>query len=409
MNAFEPGRAAGVCIGGRWVGPGEPPFVVAELSGNHNGDLGRALALIDAAHAAGADAVKLQTYTADTLTIDCDGPHFRIESGPWAGQRLYDLYASAHTPWAWHEALFDRARSLGLSIFSTPFDPSSVAFLERFDPPAYKIASFEAVDLPLIECVAQTGRPLVLSTGLASFDEVDEAIAAAAYGAGRACKESRHCEEALADEAIQSASRTSGSPRRIAARDDELTFPGKDPVVGARRGGMILLHCVSGYPSAPKEARLGRMAQLAARTGLAVGLSDHSLGTAVAVAATALGAVMIEKHLTLSRADGGPDAAFSMEPDEFAALCRDCRTAWSAAHGAPEPCRAESEKTSLIFRRSLFAVADIPAGARFTAENVRSIRPGHGLAPKHLPQILARRAACPIARGTPLAWELTRE
>ncbi|MDZ3837750.1 MAG: N-acetylneuraminate synthase family protein [Rhodospirillales bacterium] len=406
MNAFQAGEVACIWIDGRRVGPGEPPFIVAELSGNHNGDLGRALALIDAAHAAGADAVKLQTYTADTLTIDCDGPHFRIESGPWAGQRLYDLYASAHTPWAWHEALFDRARSLGLSIFSTPFDPSSVAFLERFEPPAYKIASFEAVDLPLIECVAATGRPLILSTGLATFEEVDEAIAAAACGAGIACKESRHCEEALADEAIQASRGTSGSPRRFAARDDELTFPGKDPAVGARRGGLILLHCVSGYPSAPEEAGLGRMAALAARTGLAVGLSDHSLGTTVAVAATALGAVMIEKHLTLSRADGGADAAFSMEPDEFAALARDCRTAWRAANGSAEPGRTGSEQASVAFRRSLFIVDDVAAGEVFTPANVRSIRPGHGLAPKHLPQVLGRRAACSIARGTPLAWEM---
>lgn len=370
LNAIRAGAAAGIRIDGRRVGPGEPPFIVAELSGNHNGDLGRALALVDAAHAAGADAVKLQTYTAATLTIDCDGPAFRIGNGPWAGQRLYDLYASAHTPWDWHEALFDRARSLGLSIFSTPFDPSSVDFLERFAPPAYKIASFEAVDLPLIERVAATGRPLILSTGLATFDEVDEAIAAAARGAGlvRACGP------------------RSGSP---------------DP-----RGGLVLLHCVSGYPSAPEEARLGRMAELAARTGLAVGLSDHSLGTAVAVAATALGAMMIEKHLTLSRAEGGPDAAFSMEPDEFAALCRDCRTAWRAANGSSRPGRAASEEASAVFRRSLFVVEDVAAGETFTSANVRSIRPGDGLAPKHLPDVLGRRATRALSRGTPLAWEM---
>ena len=219
MNAIPSGGAAGIDIDGRRAGPGEPPFIVAEVSGNHNGDLGRALALVDAAHAAGADAVKLQTYTAETLTIDCDGPAFRIETGPWAGQRLYDLYDAAHTPWDWHEALFDRARSLGLSIFSTPFDLSSIDFLERFAPPAYKIASFEAVDLPLIERVAATGRPLILSTGLATYDEVDEAIAAAARGAGLVRGGSRHCEEASASEAIQSSGQTSGSPRRSAARD----------------------------------------------------------------------------------------------------------------------------------------------------------------------------------------------
>ncbi|MCU0893734.1 MAG: N-acetylneuraminate synthase family protein [Rhodospirillales bacterium] len=409
MNAPSSRQAAGACIDGRRVGPGEPPFIVAELSGNHNGDLGRALALIDAAHAAGADAVKLQTYTADTLTIDCDGPHFRIEHGPWAGQRLYDLYASAHTPSDWHQALFDRARSLGLSIFSTPFDPSSVAFLERFDPPAYKIASFEAVDLPLIECVAATGRPLILSTGLASFEEVDEAIASARRGAATtptALPSRPHSLQPSTAHGRSTSWTTGTSPVATAPVVAEGQDKGDG---GASRGGMILLHCVSGYPSAADEAGLGRMAKLAARTGLAVGLSDHSLGMAVAVAAAALGAVMIEKHITLSRADGGPDAAFSMEPEEFAALCRDCRTAWSATHGAPAACRAESEKTSVIFRRSLFVVADIPAGAPFTAENVRSIRPGHGLPPKHLPEILGRRAACPIARGTPLGWELTAE
>lgn len=380
---------AGIVIDGRRVGPGESPFIVAELSGNHNGDLGRALAIIDAAHAAGADAVKLQTYTADTLTLDFDGPHFRIERGPWAGRRLHDLYAWAHTPWDWHEALFARARSLGISIFSTPFDPTSIDFLERFDPPAYKIASFEAIDLPLIERVAATGRPLILSTGLATATEVDEAIAAANRGAAFAKR--RHCEEAQADEAIQS----SGSPRRHAAHDDEMP-----------QGRLVLLHCVSGYPSAPEEARLGRMAELRARTGLAVGLSDHSLGTAVAVAATTLGAVMIEKHLTLKRADGGPDAAFSMEPDELAALCRDCRTAWSAACGPTATDRAKSEEASVLFRRSLFVVEDVAAGEPFTAANVRSIRPGAGLAPKHLPEIVGRRAARALARGTPLAWEM---
>lgn len=360
------GGKAGIVIDGRRVGPGEPPFIVAELSGNHNGDLGRALAIIDAAHAAGADAVKLQTYTADTLTLDCDGPHFRIERGPWAGRRLHDLYAWAHTPWDWHEALFERARSLGIGIFSTPFDPTSVDFLERFDPPAYKIASFEAVDLPLIERVAATGRPLILSTGLATAIEVDEAVAAATRGAALA--NLRHAR---------------------------------------RSGGLVLLHCVSGYPSAPEEARLGKMAELRARTGLAVGLSDHSLGTAVAVAATTLGAVMIEKHLTLKRADGGPDAAFSMEPDELAALCRDCRTAWRASHGAKVATgRAASEEASAIFRRSLFVVEDVAAGEPLTAANVRSIRPGAGLAPKHLPEIVGRRAARALARGTPLAWEM---
>lgn len=358
-------RPAGICIDGRRVGPGEPPFIVAELSGNHNGDLDRALALVDAAHAAGADAVKLQTYTADTLTLDHDGPQFRIDGGPWAGRRLHDLYDWAHTPWDWHPALFERARSLGLSIFSAPFDPTALAFLERLDPPAYKIASFELIDLPLIQQVAATGRPVILSTGLASPDEIDEAVAAARRG--RAAK------------GLDSAS-----------------------------DGLMLLHCVSGYPSAPAEARLAAMAALQRRTGLVVGLSDHSLGTAVAVAACAVGAVMIEKHLTFRRADGGPDAAFSLEPDEFATLSRDCRVAWEATAAGPagaEPLQA-SERASTVFRRSLFVVADIDTGAPLTEANVRSIRPAGGLAPKFLPDVLGRKAARPLRRGTPLAWEM---
>lgn len=368
MSTLQP-RPPGIRIDGRRIAHDQPPFIVAELSGNHNGDIGRALALIDAAHAAGADAVKLQTYTADTLTLDHDGPPFRIDHGPWAGRRLHDLYAWAHTPWDWHEALFARARSLGLSVFSAPFDPTAIAFLEQFDPPAYKIASFELVDLPLIEQVAATGRPLILSTGLASADDIDEAIAAA---------------------------------RRGRAGTDRID---PDPAPADR---LMLLHCVSGYPSAPAEARLTEIAALRRGTGLAVGLSDHSLGTAVAVAACALGAVMIEKHLTLRRADGGPDAAFSLEPDEFAALSRDCRVAWDAS--APEPCTSRpvepSERASLPFRRSLFVVADIAAGEPITPANVRSIRPAGGLPPKVLPRVLGRRAARPLARGTPLTWEM---
>jgi pseudaminic acid synthase len=352
----------GISIDGRRIAPGQPPYMVAELSGNHNGDLNRALALVDAAHAAGADAVKLQTYTADTLTIDHDGPHFRIDRGPWAGRRLYELYDWAHTPWAWHEDLFARARALGLGVFSSPFDAGAVAFLERFDPPAYKIASFELVDLPLIEQVAATGRPLIFSTGLAGAAEIAEAVAAARGGGARSAM--------------------------------------------GGHAGLILLHCVSGYPSAPEEARLGEMARLQRDTGLAVGLSDHSLGTGVAVAAAALGAVMIEKHLTLRRADGGPDAGFSLEPDEFAALCRDCRTAWQACRALAVGVAAESERASAIFRRSLFVVADMSEGEAFSPATVRSIRPAGGLAPKFLPSILGRRAARPLARGTPLAWDM---
>jgi N-acetylneuraminate synthase len=348
------GAMAPVVIAGRPIGPGHPPFIIAELSGNHQGELARALALIDAAKAAGADAVKLQTYTADTLTLDHDGAPFRLSEGPWAGRTLHDLYREAATPWAWHAALFAHARRLGLIVFSAPFDPTAVAFLESFDPPAYKIASFELVDLPLIAVAARCRRPMILSTGLASGDEVAEAVATA-RGAG--------CDQ------------------------------------------LLLLHCVSGYPTPPGEANLRRLSELAAGFAVPCGLSDHTLGTAVAVAAVALGACVIEKHLTLARADGGPDAGFSLEPDEFARLSRDCRDAWAALQPLL-PGIAGSERMSMAFRRSLFAVADIAAGERFTADNVRSIRPGDGLAPKRLPEVLGRRAACAIRRGTPLAWDL---
>ena len=344
-------------IAGRMVGPGHPPFVVAELSGNHNGLLARALALIDAAKAAGADAVKLQTYTAETITLDCDGAPFRIEGGPWHGQRLYDLYREASTPWEWHEALFAHCRAQGLACFSTPFDASAVAFLERFDPPAHKIASFELVDLPLIRRAAATGRPLILSTGMASASEIDEAV---------------------------------GAAREAGCQN------------------LILLHCVSAYPAPPAQSRLRAIANLSARHNVPAGLSDHSLGTAVAVAAVALGAVFIEKHLTLSRADGGPDAGFSLEPAEFTALVRNCRSAWEAMNGATEGQgeATEAELSCRRLRRSLFVAADMAAGEAFTEANVRSVRPADGLPPKHLPAILGARATRPIARGTPLAWDM---
>jgi pseudaminic acid synthase len=345
---------APVHIAGRPVGPGHPPLLVAELSGNHNGALARALALIDAAKGAGAEAVKLQTYTAETITLDCEAPPFRIDDGPWAGRRLHDLYREASTPWEWHPALFARCRQIGLSAFSTPFDPTAVDFLERFDPPAHKIASFELVDLPLIARAAATGRPLILSTGMADTGEIAEAV-----GAARAA--------------------------------------------GCRE--LLLLHCVSAYPALPRDARLHRIPELAARFGVPVGLSDHSLGTAVAAAAVALGACFVEKHLTLARADGGSDAGFSLEPPEFAALARDCRAAWEATSGSGEQ-RSPAEDACRRFRRSLFVVADVAAGEVLTAANVRSIRPAGGLPPKHLGAVLGRTAARRLARGTPLAWHM---
>ncbi len=343
-----------ITIAGRPIGPGHPPYVIAEMSGNHNGDIERAFALIEAAKKAGADAVKLQTYTADTITIDHDGPGFRIAGGLWDGRTLYELYQEAHTPWEWHPQLFARARELGIAIFSSPFDPTAIDFLEQLGAPAYKIASFEIVDLPLIQRAARTGKPLIISTGIADLGEIGEAVAAA-RAAG--CRE------------------------------------------------IALLHCTSGYPTPPEESNLRTLPHLAEAFAVVAGLSDHTPGTAVSVAAIALGANLIEKHFTLRRADGGPDAAFSLEPEELAELVANCRTAWTALGKVSYELEA-SEKGSKIFRRSLYAVQDIPAGGRLTAENVRSIRPGYGLPPKHLPEVLGRRAGRAIPRGTPLAWSL---
>jgi N-acetylneuraminate synthase len=339
-------------IAGRAIGAGHPPYVIAEMSGNHNGELQRALALIDAAHATGADAVKLQTYTADTMTIDCDLPDFVIKGGLWDGYNLYRLYEEAHTPWAWHGALFARARELGLHIFSTPFDHSSVDFLETLDVPAYKIASFELTDLALIRRVAATNKPLIMSTGMASLEEIEEAVFTA---------------------------RASGS------------------------GELCLLYCVSGYPTPVADANVLSLRDLANRFGAVTGFSDHTPGTAVSVAAVALGAAVVEKHFTLRRSDGGPDAAFSLEPEEFTTLVQDCRTAWESL-GSSGFRRKPSEVANVIFRRSLYAVKDIDAGEAFTNENVRVIRPGYGLPPKVLPLVLGRTAAHWIERGTPLSW-----
>lgn len=341
-------------IAGRRIGADHPPYVIAELSGNHNGDIRRAFALMDAAKAAGADAVKLQTYTADTITIDHDGPGFVIEGGLWHGRRLHELYREAHTPWDWHPALFEHARKLGIHCFSSPFDPTAVDLLESLGAPAYKIASFEIIDLPLIRKAASTGKPLIISTGMASLEEIDEAVDAALRG-------------------------------------------------GA--GGVALLHCVSGYPTPAAEANLARIAALAQRHPCPIGLSDHTLGHEVAIAAVALGATLVEKHFTLARADGGPDAAFSLEPAELGQLCAGVRIAHGAI-GRAAYGRAASEAGNVVFRRSLYVVADMRKGDVFTPENLRSIRPGHGVAPKHLPDLLGRRAACDIARGTPMRLDL---
>ena len=342
-----------IAIAGRLIGPNEPPYVIAEMSGNHNGDLGRALALIDAAKAAGADAVKLQTLTADTITIDHDGPGFVIEGGLWHGRRLHELYQEAHTPWDWHPRLFDRAREVGITLFSSPFDPTAVEFLEKLDAPAFKVASFEIVDTPLIARMAQTGKPLIISTGLASPEDIADAVAAAREAGGRE---------------------------------------------------IILLHCTSGYPTPASQMHLRTMPDLAAAHGTLVGLSDHTMGTAVAVAAVALGACVVEKHFTLARADGGVDSAFSLEPDELARLVADCRDAW-AALGTVHYEEVEAEAAGRDHRRSLYVVADVKKGERLTPENVRSIRPGHGMAPKHLYEVLGKPASRDLKRGEPLAWD----
>ncbi len=343
-----------ITIAGRRIGSGHPPYVIAEMSGNHNGDIERAFALLAAAKKAGADAVKLQTYTADTITIDHDGPGFRIEGGLWNGRTLYDLYEKAHTPWDWHSRLFARARELGIALFSSPFDPTAVDLLEKLEAPAYKIASFEIVDLPLIRRVARAGRPMIVSTGMANLREIGEAVEAA-RAAG--CRE------------------------------------------------IAVLHCTSGYPTPPEDSNLRTIADLAATFDVVTGLSDHTRNIAVPIAAVALGASLVEVHLTLRRADGGEDAEFSLEPEELAEMIGGCRTAWTALGKINYELEA-SEKSNKTFRRSLYAVQDIPAGGRLTAENVRSIRPGYGLLPKHLPDVLGRRAGRAIARGTPLSWSL---
>ena len=345
--------AEGFAIAGRAIGPDHPPYMIAELSGNHNGRLERALELIDAAADAGADAVKLQTYTADTITLDHRGPGFVIESGLWAGRTLYDLYSEASTPFEWHETLFARARMRGVTCFSSPFDETAVELLEGLDAPAFKIASFEAVDLPLIRRAARSGRPLILSTGMTSPGEIAEAVQTA---------------------------REAGAP-------------------------IALLHCVSASPARHAGTNLRMIPRLAEDFGCIAGLSDHTLGTAAAVTAIALGACLIEKHVTLARADGGPDAAFSLEPEELARLVQDCRNAWEALGGADYR-RSEDEQSNRQFRRSLYVVRPVAKGAALTPADVRSIRPGFGLEPKRLDEVLGRRARRDLARGEPLALEM---
>lgn len=328
--------------------------MVAEMSGNHNGDIGRAFRILEMAKAAGADAVKLQTYRADTITIDADGPEFRVEGGLWGGRRLYDLYEEAHTPWEWHGPIFERGRELGITVFSAPFDPTAVDLLESLEAPAYKIASPEIVDLPLIRRVAGTGKPLIISTGMATLEETEEAVAAAREGGATA---------------------------------------------------IAILHCVSAYPTPPEQANLATIRELERRLGTVVGLSDHTMDTLVAALAVGAGATIIEKHVTLARADGGVDSAFSLEPEELARLVRDVRIA-HAAIGIPAFGPTAAEMGALRFRRSLYVVADVKAGEMLTEACVRSIRPAYGLPPKWLDHVLGRRAARDLKRGEALVADM---
>jgi pseudaminic acid synthase len=348
---------SGIRIGEREIGPHCPVYVIAELSANHNQDFGEAVKLVHAAKESGADAVKIQTYTPDTITIDCINKYFQIGTGTqWEGENLYELYGEAYTPWDWQPKLQKIANDIGLDFFSTPFDPTAVEFLEKMKIPVYKIASFELVDIPLIRMIARTGRPIIMSTGMATFAEIGEAVGA-------------------------------------------IREEGNDQVV--------LLKCTSAYPALPEDMNLLTIPDMAEKFNVPVGLSDHTLGTTIPVAAVALGACIVEKHFTLSRDILGPDSSFSLEPHEF-------RTMVNAIHetkralGTVNYTMTDHEKASSVFRRSLFAVEDIADGELLTVKNVRSIRPGYGLLPKYLPEILGKHAKRKICRGTPLGWEMLR-
>jgi len=341
-------------INGRAIGADYSPYVIAEMSANHNGDIRNALKIIEMAKKSGADAVKLQTYRPDTITMDMKTPDFMIEGGLWGGQSLYELYESAYMPWDWHKPLFDYASAVGMTIFSSPFDQTAVDLLEDLNAPAYKIASFEAVDLPLIRYVASTKKPMIISTGMADADEIQEAVDAA---------KSAGCEQ------------------------------------------LVLLHCVSGYPAPAQDYHLHTITDMQHRFGVPVGLSDHTLDNTTAITSVALGACVIEKHVTLDRCGGGPDDSFSLEPAELNALCQGAKTAWSAL-GQVNYARKSSEQGNAKFRRSLYVVKDLQAGEVITEACLKSIRPGYGLSPKYWDSIMGKRAKVAISRGTALSWDL---
>ncbi|PMK74236.1 pseudaminic acid synthase [Vibrio breoganii] len=340
-------------IDGRKIGPSYKPYIIAELSANHNGDINKAFQIIEEAKKAGADAIKLQTYRPDTITIDCDNEDFQIHGGLWDGKTLYELYEWAHTPWEWHEALFAKAKELDITMFSSPFDFTAVDLLEELNAPAYKIASFELVDHALIARVAQTGKPMIMSTGMANDVEIQEAIDVA---------KENGCQE------------------------------------------LVVLHCVSGYPAPADQYNLRTIADMQERFGVLSGLSDHTIDNATAVTSVALGACLIEKHVTLDRNGGGPDDSFSLEPKELKALCADTKTAWLSL-GKVNYERTEAEKGNVKFRRSLYVVKNINKGDLITKENVKSIRPGYGLEPKHLNKIINRVAITDLKKGQAFKWD----
>ena len=341
-------------INNRLINVENPPYVIAEMSANHNGDINNAYKIIDMAKTAGADAVKLQTYKPDTITMDMRTPEFMIEGGLWDGQSLYELYESAFMPWEWHKPLFEYAQKIGITIFSSPFDNTAVDLLEDLNTPAYKIASFEAVDLPLIKYVAQTGKPMIISTGMADAEEIQEAIEAAREGG---CKE------------------------------------------------LAILHCVSGYPAPAEDYNLRTLVDMQQRFGLVTGLSDHTIDNTTAISSIALGVSIIEKHVTLDRDGGGPDDSFSLEEEGLKELCVGAKTAWQSL-GKVDYGRKSSEQGSVKFRRSLYFVKDINAGDLITDEYIMSIRPGFGLSPKYYEQILGKIAKCDIRHGTPVSFDL---
>jgi pseudaminic acid synthase len=346
-----------ISIANRKIGLDYPPYIIAELSANHNGCMETALKIIEQAKICGADAIKLQTYTADTITLNSQNEEFMIRGGLWDGQSLYDLYAKAHMPWEWHKPLFDYARKLDITIFSSPFDNTAVDLLEDLNAPAYKIASFEAIDLPLIKYVASTGKPMIISTGMADAEEIQEAIDAARAGG---CKE------------------------------------------------LAILHCVSGYPAPAEDYNLRTIPDMMARFGLVTGLSDHTLDNTTAITSVALGASIIEKHFTLDRNGGGPDDSFSLEPADLVELCRNSKTAWQAC-GQVDYGRKASEQGNAQFRRSLYFVKDMQVGDIITEDSVRSVRPGFGLAPKFLDEVVGKRLKGAVKYGTPTSWDLFDE